>query len=235
MNVELTFMPKTELLINFETPQESIFAICDAARLKGKECNEVFHSIDALRTWRDRFEKLYGSLVRCVHHSNPDDPPDLTLHFASAEVGVEHTRLEPPLYGRVKALRRQEYGKQSIKIPSITFQPQSRQDLLNEMSPRNRNWSESRTDFEAWCEYLLEVIVKKVAKHQSGILVIQDSSLHSESVLQPIVTAIHPAMSPRSNLIKDWTTVIHSRSNPAQFVSYLIASGEELEIRRSII
>ncbi len=228
-------MPKTELLINFETPLESIFAICDAAGLKGKECNEVFHSIDAVRSWRDGFEKLYGALVRCVHHSNPDDPPDLTLHFASAEVGVEHTRLEPPMYGRVKALRRQEYGNQSIKIPSITFQPQTRQDLLNEMSPRNRNWSESRTDFEAWCEYLLGVIVKKTAKHQSGILVIQDSSLHSESVLEPIVTAIHNTVSSRLHLIKDWKIVIHSRSNQAQFVSYLIVYGEELEIRRSSI
>ncbi len=79
-------MASTPLQIDFETPESSIFSNCDAAGLKWKEAEEVYHSLDAVRFWRDRFEKQFGKLFNCVHHSNPDDPPDLILNFATAPV-----------------------------------------------------------------------------------------------------------------------------------------------------
>lgn len=225
-------MPKTALQINFETAQESIFSICAAANLKGKECNEVYHSLDAIRTWRDRFEGLYGNLIRCVQHSNPDDPPDLTLYFASADVEVEHTRLEPSMYGWVDALHRRECPNQSITVPSITFQPKNRQDLLGAMLSRRDGWSDASADFKAWWQYILGVIRKKTENRPKGLLIIQDTSLIFEDQLEPIAVAIHSLLSPRSDLIKNWTILIHSRSNPHQLLSYLIAANQELQIRR---
>src|SRR5258708_3606377 len=77
------------LNLNFDTPDDTIFGVCDAAGLKGDACNEVYHSLDALRVWRARFESLHGPFLKCEYHSNPDDPPDLTFRFSEASIPVE--------------------------------------------------------------------------------------------------------------------------------------------------
>lgn len=228
-------MPKTELPITFETPQKSIPSICAAANLKGKEINEVYHSLDAIHTWRDRFEQQYGTLARCVHHSNPDDPPDLTLCFAAVDLEVEHTRLEPSMLGWVDALHRKECPNQAITVPSITFQPKDRKDLLNVMLSRGGAWSEASADFQKWCQYVLGVIHKKTESRSTGLLVIQDTSLIFEDQLGPIADAVHTLASQKPELIQNWTILIHSRSNPVQSLSFLITANEELLVRRSTV
>ncbi len=226
------FMPKTPLQINLETLTESVASICITAGLKGKELGEVHHSLDAVRAWRDRFECLHGNLEGCIHHSNPDDPPDLTLCFGAAYLEVEHTRLTPPVHGWVDALRRKECSNQTITVPSITFQPKNRQDLLSAMLARGGGWSDASADFKEWLRYTLGVIQKKIENRSTGILVSQDTSLIFEGQLTPIAEVVHGLLSPRSDLLQNWTILIHSRSNSLQFLSYLIAANEELQIRK---
>ena len=224
-------MANTPLNISLDTPEDSIFPICDTVGLGGKEANEVYHSLDAVRVWRDRFEHLHGELLHCVHHSNPDDPPDLTLMFRDGSVEVEHTRLEPFPYGWMKALHREECPDECVTEPSITAQPKTRRDLLSTMLSLDGAWSDVQTDTDEWYRYCLALIRKKIEPRPAGILVIQDVSLGFESQLRPIAESIHRTLSPRPNLIRDWTILLHSRSNPIQFNSYLIVAHQVLQHR----
>lgn len=222
-------MPKTELPINFETPQESIFTICDAAGLKGKECNEVYHCLDAIRTWRGRFERLYGTLVRCVHNSNPDDPPDLTLNFTTADIEVEHTRLEPPILGWVEALHRRECSNQSITVPSITFWPDSRHHLMSVMLSPHGSWSDISADSQAWWHYILSVVCKKTENRPTGLLIIQNNNLVRPGEINPFAEAMHSLLTTNRDMIQDWTILIHTSRGTDQFISHLITANEELQ------
>lgn len=226
-------MAKTPLTITLDTPEGSIFPICNAAGLKAKEANEVYHSIDAVRVWRDRFEALYGELLHCVHHSNPDDPPDLTCIFRAAAVGVEHTRLEPSHYGWMNALHQQECPDQCITVPSITSRPKGRAELLSTMLSPGGDWSDVETDTNEWQRHCLSLISKKIKDRPAGVLVIQDVSLNAGSQLRPIVEAIHAILSPQPDSIRGWTILLHSRGSSVQFNSYLIAPRENLQTRSS--
>jgi len=224
-------MPHTDLQITFDTPESSIGQICQSAGLSGKEANEVYHSMDALRAWGDRFETLYGDLDSCVHHSNPDDPPDLTFHFSRGAVGVEHTRLEPSHLGWANALHHRDCPDQCITVPSITQQPRSRRELLDLMLTREGDWSDVVADLNEWFRFMIGQIRRKIEHRPDGVLVIQDVSVFHESQLHPLAEGVHALLSPRPNLIQNWTILLHSRANPVQFTSYLITGGEELQRR----
>jgi len=221
-------MPHTQLQIRFDTPDSSIGQICQTAGLSGKEANEVYHSMDALRAWKERFEALYGDLESCVHHSNPDDPPDLTFHFSRLSVGVEHTRLEPSHLGWTNALHHGECSDQCVAIPSITQRPRSRKELMDLMLIPGSDSTDLVTDMNEWLRYLIELIRKKIEHRPEGVLVIQDVSVLYESQLRPLAEAVHALLSPHPNLIQNWTILLHSRPNPVEFNSYLITGGEEL-------
>jgi len=222
----------TRLQINFETPEGSIFPICRDAGVTGDGANEVYHSLDAVRVWRDRFEKLFGEFRSCVHHSNPDDPPDLTFDFSGGPVEVEHTRLEPSHLGWTNALHSEVCPDQCITLPSISQQPRNRKELLEIMLVGGGDWSDVGADLSDWFRFLLGLIWKKIEHRSEGILVIQDHSLFFDDHLRPLAEAVHALLSPRPKLIQNCTILLHSRSNPIQFCSYLI-TGEEALQRRS--
>ena len=224
-------MAHTRLQINFETPENSIFPICRAQGVTDDGANEVYHSLDALRVWRDRFERLFGELNGCIHHSNPDDPPDLTFDFSGGPVEVEHTRLEPSHLGWTNALHSEVCRDQCITLPSISQQPRNRKELLEIMLLGGGNWSDVIADMSDWFRFLLELIRKKIEHHPEGVLVIQDLSLSFDDQLRPLAEAVHALLSPRPKMIQNWTILLHSRSNPIQFCSYLITGGEALQRR----
>jgi len=221
-------MPIVPLGLNLDTPEDQIFGVCDDAGLKGKEANEVYHSLDAIRGWRQRFETLHGRLLGCDHHSNPDDPPDLTFRFRDKAVPVEHTRLQPSQYGWMDALHHKEYPKQCITVPPITCLPTGKSDLVASMFAMDAEWSDVQCDLNEWFRFCMALVRKKIEHKPGGILIIQDTSLVFDNQLRPIAEAAHAFLSPRPGRIKDWTIILHSRSNPIQFNSYLIAPAEEL-------
>lgn len=224
-------MAHTQLQIRFDTPERSIGHVCQTAGLNGKEANEVYHSMDALRAWKDRFETLYGDLENCIHHSNPDDPPDLTFRFSRVSVGVEHTRLQPSHLGWANALHHSECPDQCVTVPSISQQPKSRRELLDIMLNREGEWTDVVADMNEWFRYLVGHILKKIEHRSDGVLVIQNLSVFHELQLRPLAKAVHSLLSPRPDLIQNWTILLHSRANSVQFNSYLIVGGEELQRR----
>lgn len=224
-------MAQTRLQINFETPEDSIFSICRAKGVAGDGANEVYHSLDALRVWRARFENLLGELNACVHHSNPDDPPDLTFDFAGGPVEVEHTRLEPSHLGWTNALHNEVCPDQCITLPSISQQPSNRKELLEIMLLGRGDWSDAIADMSDWFKFLLGLIRKKIEHRPGGVLVIQDLSLYTDDQLRPLAEAVHALLSPRPKMIQNWTILLLSRRNPIQFCSYLITGGEALQRR----
>lgn len=224
-------MARTPLQINFDTAEDSIFPICRAAGVEGKEANEVYHSWDALRLWRDLFESRLGALSECIHHSNPDDPPDLTFAFDHGHLEVEHTRLEPSHFGWAHALHHRKCPDQCITLPSISQQPKNQGDLLSVMLTLGGDWSDVESEMNDWFRFLINLIRKKIEHRSGGVLVIQDVSLNFESQLRPLAEAVHTLLSPRRGLIQDWKILLHSRSNSIQYLSYLITAGEGLRSR----
>ena len=224
-------MARTLLQINFETPKSSIFQICRAEGVTDDEANEVYHSLDALCVWRVRFENLFGELHACVHHSNPDDPPDLTFDFSGVSVEVEHTRLEPSHLGWANALHNEVCPDQCITLPSISQHPRDRKELSEIMLLGGGVWSDVIADMNNWIEFLQDLIRKKIEHRPTGVLVIQDLSLFSDDQLRPLAEAVHAHLYQRPNLIQNWTIILHSRSNSIQFCSYLITGSEALQRR----
>jgi hypothetical protein len=214
--------------VNFDTPERDIFAVCDNARLKGKESNEVYQSLDALRVWRNRFESRQGKLLQCDHHSNPDDPPDLTLHFDGGVLPVEHTRLEPYPYGKMRAIHDKEFPDRCISVPAISNPPADRESLVHEMMSFEREWPSVEDELNEWRRICISVIQRKIGRRGEGTLVIQDTSLLFRDSVRQIAKAIHSAFSTRSALIKGWTIIFHSRWNRQTFYSALVAEREDL-------
>ena len=89
----------TELITTFNLSlTATVQEVCNAAtraELNTKSWNELVWSFEALKRWGDELENRFGTLTRIDHHSPPDDPPDITLHFARADIPWEHTLLEP--------------------------------------------------------------------------------------------------------------------------------------------
>ena len=96
------------------------------------------------------------------------------------------------------------------------------------MLTREGDWTDVVTDLSEWFRFLIGQIRRKIEHRTDGVLVIQDVSVFNESQLQPLAVGVHALLSPRPNLIQNWTILLHSRANPVQFNSYLIAGGEEL-------
>jgi hypothetical protein len=221
-------MARISLPITLETHEGAIFQICDSAGVRGKEANEVYYSLDAVRVWRDRFEYLYGDFLGCVHCSNPDDPPDLVLNFSNEVVEVEHTRLEPAHHGWMKDLQSRDCPDQCIFVPSVSWAPQTRVELLAEMLLPQEVALDARSELNESVQFCLGVIRKKIEIREGGLLVIQvDPPMSGD--LKPMAELVHSSLSPQSDLIRGWTILLHGRRDFVE--SYLIAPHEELQCR----
>jgi hypothetical protein len=227
-NNPLFRMARISLPITLETHEGSIFQICDSAGVRGKEANEVYHSLDAVRVWRDRFEHLHGDFLGCIHCSNPDDPPDLVLNFSNEVVEAEHTRLEPAHYGWMGDLQRKECPDQCIFVPSVSLVPQTRTELLADMLLPEKVALDTRSELHESLRFCLGVMRKKIEIRAGGLLVIQVNPLMF-GYLKPMAELVHSLLSPQPNLIRGWTILLHCRRGSVE--SYLIAPNEKLQCR----
>lgn len=227
-------MAHTRLQIRFDTVKHSVFQICKEAGVKGKGANEVFHSWDALRCWKDRFEGRFGFLSECIHHSNPDDPPDLTFVFENGQIEVEHTRLEPSHIGWANALHRRVCPDKCITVPSISYRPKNQRDLLSTMLSPGSSWTNEDAEMSEWFLFLENLILKKFKDRAGGVLVIQNGLTFLEAEIRFLAEAIHARLSSIHGLIQDWTVLLHTQRNSIQFISCLITGAEDLQVRSQI-
>jgi hypothetical protein len=213
------------LNVSFETSQKAAFLICKEAGVTKKGTGEVLYSLEALQAWKDYFMELYGDLEGVTCHTNPDDPPDITLNFSNGgKLGVEHTRLEPHPYGWMNDLHNKLCPNCCITEPSILFRPENQADLLSEMLRPKDDWIDFRTENTEWVSYLNKLLVRKVKFDSEGILVIQDNTLFFGDRLTLIANAIHEFLSNHPEI--RWRVILHSRSNPSEFISHLISFRE---------
>ena len=85
-------MAKTRIVLDFSFSVDKLKDSISKADLTGKEALEVYYGFHALKAWRSEFEETNGSFQSMLHHSNPDDPPDLVFQFSDRELCAE----EPP-------------------------------------------------------------------------------------------------------------------------------------------
>jgi hypothetical protein len=230
---QINVMAITHLHLTLEHDDNAIMAELRISGINGKGQNEIFHTLDALRIWKDWLESRFGSLINIDHHSNPDDPPDVQLHFEKRDVSLEHTELKPHPYGMVDAIHHHECPDQCITVPSLSNKPKTRSEITNAMFAFNEDaWADWATENEEWLGELKSLVDRKVRKHEPGILLVQDTALLMPSDVKHLAVNFQREMQTQATSGLDRCTILlHSRLNSVQYASFLFKKGETLQER----
>jgi hypothetical protein len=229
-------MAITHLHLTLEHDDNAIIAELRSAEIDGKGQNEVFHTLDALKVWKDWFNSNYGPLTSIDHHSNPDDPPDMELHFVKGHVPLEHTELKPHPFGMVDAIHHRECPDQCVTVPSLSKKPKTRKEITDSMFSLEADaWADSVDERNEWLSEFKALVRRKMRKQKTGILLVQDTALRMPSDVRELAISFQqevqlPAMSDLGQLI----ILLHSRLNIVQHVSFLFQRGTDLQERSKL-
>lgn len=196
------------------------------ADLDTKSWNELVWSFEAIKRWGAELENRFGTLTRIDHHSPPDDPPDITLHFAQADIPCEHTLLEPYPLRWAQDIR----GNRGGFVPPVSRKKWTRTELQDVVSGVNPIWSDIAESRETALSVLVAAVAKKLKSlSASGILVVDDRVTHYPAEREELVRQIH--MRERHQL-RERLIIFFQRNNDLQFWSALL-SGDAVDIRVS--
>ena len=223
-------MAVTEINLDLDSSEEAIIEYLRSSPLAGKCQNEVYHTLDALKVWKDWFQARYGRLIQIKHHSNPDDPPDLEIVFEMAILGWEHTQLKPHPYGMVDDIKNKYFQDQCITIPSLSARPNSRSEIIDSMFVGNDDaWAPVIEEQKAWLNELISLVGRKISKSDCGILLVHDTSLLIAGDVENLASGLDQIIQQPSDLcIKNWIVILHSRMNHLQYSSFIIQPGKPM-------
>jgi hypothetical protein len=220
----------TELITTFNLSlTATVQEVCSAAtraELDTKSWNELVWSFEALKRWGDELENRFGTLIRIDHHSPPDDPPDITLHFARADIPWEHTLLEPYPLRWAQDIR----GNRGGFVPPVGRKKWTRNELQDVVSGVNQLWGDMAESHETALSVLVAAVAKKLKSlPASGILVVDDRVTHYPSEREELVRQIHTR---ERDQLGDRLIIFFQRNNDLQFWSGLL-SEKAVNIRVS--
>jgi hypothetical protein len=212
--------------ITIEASVRDVCRLATEADLDTKSWNELVWSFEAIRRWGDELEKRFGTLMQIDHHSPPDDPPDILLHFAQCDVAWEHMLLQPYPLRWAEEIR----GGRGGFVPPLGRKEWTRKELEDVVSGVNPLWGDASEAHETAMDVLGSAMVKKLNSLPSGgILVIDDRVTHYPSEREEMVTEIHNR---QKHKLRDRLVIFFQRNNDLQFWSALL-SADELTIRAS--
>lgn len=196
-----------------------------------KELPELVESFDVLKTWEAEFEHRFGSLHQLIHHSNPDDPPDVVAHFEQGILGIEHTEIEPTHVKQGEAVHRKERGsKGHCEMPLSGSGTYTSNDIKEIMWGRAdpRGWEEVGVHFQTRCDLITSAIQKKICKYPVGGLLVMKGSLGGwpnefEDELNVIDHAFGVATSMPG--ISKWIVAVHKRWSAQKVFSVIWIPG----------
>jgi len=196
------------------------------ADLDTKSWNELVWSFEAIKRWGDELENRFGTLTGIDHHSPPDDPPDITLHFARAHIPCEHTLLEPYPLRWAQDIR----GNRGGFVPPIGRKKWTRKELKDVVSGIDPVWGDVSESQEAALSVVIAAVTKKLKSlRANGILVVDDRVTHYPEEREELVSQIHVRA---KGQLKDRLIIFFQRNNDLQFWSALL-SADTVSIRVS--
>jgi hypothetical protein len=219
---------KTKFDVTFDTTMEELRCMgWNSLSNTRKELPELVDSFDVLKIWQTDFDDYLrlGSLNQLIHHSNPDDPPDVVASFEQGSLAIEHTEIEPSHVKQGEAINRRERGlKGHCAMPlSGTYTSTDIKEIMWGWADR-RGWEEVSAHFEARYKLITSAIETKLCKHPSGGLLVMKGNLGEFSTdIENELAVIEKAFGKAKTFpgISRWITVIHSRRSPQEVFSVL--------------
>jgi hypothetical protein len=223
---------------NLATPQnEFCRQIC--AVLEGKCAQELLEAFRFLVIWRNHFESTLGELHAISHLSNPDDPPDVIAHFATTDIPIEITSIEPPhvhqsddLHGKVGN------GGGRSEIP-VSMKPANMQQALDWMYlPGGGPWENvddrNKTREESIFSRLSSKLGKSFTSSVSPGVILLTGSIDGSFGEEHAVREAFSCIRRQHSEAKDWSLAICHQWNDIHYFSALDSSQAGFEIRSSI-
>lgn len=224
---------------SFSTPSDQVW---DEARAqlngKPKEIHEVRDAFQFLLIWQDYLRYSYGELSTILHHSNPDDPPDVVAHFENGDLSIEITDIQPPHIHQSEDLdNKVGQGRARFEVP-LSNPPSSREEAINSMYlPGGGPPEEVGERNKVWFKSILERVTSKLTSPTMeevppGIILLTGSlygSLGEEEAVRQAFTEVRRSVPEAAN----WTLATCHQWNPFEFFSALSTPEGELEIKSS--
>lgn len=199
--------------------------VATAAGLDSKSWNEVVWSFEAILRWADELEKRFGRLLHIDHHSPPDDPPDLTIHFGGAVVPLEHTLLKPYPLGWAEAVRSGQGGF----IPPVVPRSWSREELISTTTGLDPAWTDLSDTYDAVFAALDRAVGEKIKRLPAGsIVVVDDRVTNDQRERETLIQRLQA----RPRDFRNCIILFFQRNNCRQFWSALMMQ-EGILIRAS--
>jgi hypothetical protein len=233
-------MAKTSIELDFSFCTDQLKERISSGNLTYKEGLEVYFGFHALKAWRSEFEETNGRLESIVHHSNPDDPPDLVFQFANRDLSAELTAIEPHPYGQARALRREKFPNQLTTIPPLSRRYESKHEIEQVMFSKHmtpEKWETVAEHQDALFASVEQQITGKIAKLNArslevDLLILDGRHLFFDSAVLSLADHLCAIRKGRRLPISDKTLlVLHSQSNPAQFCSFMIYADGSMKKR----
>jgi hypothetical protein len=224
-------MAKTRIVLDFSFSVDQLKDSISKADLTGKEALEVYYGFHALKAWRSEFEETNGGLQSMLHHSNPDDPPDLVFQFSDRELCAELTVIEPHPYGQARALQREKFPNEPVTIPPLSGTYESKQDIEKVMFSKNMTpdkWETVADHERVLFASVEQQISRKIEKLNArslevDLLILIDRSLIFDSAVLSLANYLCAISKDRRLAISDKTLLLlHSHSSASQFRSFII-------------
>ena len=218
----------TSVDVSLHSTVNDVCRAASAANLDGKSWNEFVWAFEALSRWKDVLQARFGDLATIDHHSPPDDPPDLMLHFAT-EAGTVGTYycLKPYPFGWADALR----GRRGGFVPPVTTRTWTRAELENVISGATEVWEDASEALRTTFRVLKTAVDKKIERLTAGgIVVVEDRVTFDARERESLIRAL----AAQTALLPQHGVIIFQRNNALQFWSTLLGNNELL-VRQSDI
>ncbi len=211
----------TRLEITTDLTVDDVCRIATDAGVDAKSWNEIIWSFEALRRWADELERRFGRLLCVDHHSPPNDPPDLMIHFARAIIPLEHTLLKPYPLGWAEPARAGRGGF----VPPVVPRSWSRKELMDTITGFNHTWANASDTYDAVYAALDFAISEKIKRLPAGsIIVVDDRVTNYQEEREVLIQRLQARQSDFRNCI----ILFFQRNNSQQYWSSLVTRDEAL-------
>jgi hypothetical protein len=157
----------------------SFESLCDEFRgqLAKKSFYELASVVQALGPWKDLVRDLLEGPVSQVNlHSNPDDPPDVTLVCESTgkTASIEHTDFDNSMHAHARHLHLTALERMTFLPPLYEQEQLSRAETIKLLLNPPQLWDSPMKTIASLACQLEECVDRKLKSFQPKILVVTD-------------------------------------------------------------
>lgn len=167
---------------------------------------------------------MHGVIQAITHLNGSDDPPDVIAHFASREVYIEITTIDPAHIRQSDVLHAKTRPYQGRNEIPITVSPRNKAEALKMMySPESSPWEDIVDRNQIWFNSITERVKRKLGTKgfkdmPPGIILLPGKI---DGLLGEVCAVEHAFSSIRANIpeARDWTVAVCRQRNSHDYFS----------------